>query len=65
MRWPWQKAELGYQLSPGAFMEGHQSYTEWLAAMKKASEREMAYVLSPELRPELDPYVWIDPFEDR
>lgn len=31
----------------------------------EANEREMMYVFSPELRPEPDPYVWIDPFEGR
>ena len=35
---------------------------ELIAAQR---EREAAYILAPSLRPEPDPYVWIDPFEDR
>jgi hypothetical protein len=35
---------------------------ELIAAQR---EREAAYILDPSLWPEPDPYVWVDPFEDR
>lgn len=71
MRWPWQKRQPAYQIGYAITYEecerpnAADRYDAWLAEMQRAYELEAAYMLSPELRPEPDPYIWHDPWEGK
>ncbi len=68
--WPWfRKPEgeisLGYAITHEPMdMSGVRSFP-LAALMREGLDREAVYSVAPHLRPAPDPYIWIDPFEER